>query len=199
MPDIVNSTSYVVRNASLTAHHFSVSAVQDGAPGPQATEAFAPKHTLSAAEAALAYRVQSSVVVPGSCEAHTGDALERRYVEAAISCRPVGARLHKPTFLYVTQLKPGTQNAYERARFASDMDTGGGCGDGPGYPEHGVRGTWTANHKTYGDTYCFVAGNYSVLVWTYYQGNVVFEANGRAPTTRTGLWNWWLRLPADLR
>jgi hypothetical protein len=79
------------------------------------------------------------------------------------------------------------------------MDTGGGCGDGPAYPEHGVRGTWTANHKTYGDTYCFVVQNFSVLVWTYYKDNIVFEANGRAPTTRTGLWNWWLRLPADLR
>jgi hypothetical protein len=125
---------------------------------------------------------------PGSCQADTSDE-ESTYVSAAVSCTPaspIGA--DGPQSLFASQLT-GSQNAYEQDQFGK-MQLKAGCESY--YPESGTHATWSIDGKTMGDEYCFENGGHNVFAWTYYKENISIQIEGTAPTTRTGLHDWWM-------
>jgi hypothetical protein len=196
-PDIVHGTVVRVHDVSLTAHRYQVVAVRGSETSEAVTEAYQPSNHLSAGEAVLAYKLPDSLAKPGTCSSFTHSARLRGLVSAAVSCDPAHPGAHGPADLYALQLKPGTQNEYER-RLYGHPKVQSGCGNG--YPSSGTQGSWTFHGKRMGDEYCFLTSSgVSLFAWTYYRQNILFSSEGSAPTTRSGLHTWWEKTPAELR
>jgi hypothetical protein len=201
-PDTINDTSIIVDNSSLTSHQYTVAAVSGSETGPPASQKYSPQNDLSAAEAALAYKLPSSMVRTGSCKAYHSDENHAGWnVIAAIYCTPAaGARADGPKIVYVDQTRPGRLRDYERGYFGISR-IGGGCNSS--YPASGVKGTW--NYKKgepiQGDTFCRInSSNYAEWAWSYTKDNIMMEVAGSATTTsRAGLFNWWQSRNAALR
>jgi hypothetical protein len=182
-------TTYVLPMSVYASHHFSIRAVSGSRTGPEALIAWTPAHELTDPEATLAYKLTSSMVKAGSCTADTADEDKSIYVSAAVSCDPTAAGPSGPPVVFALQLKPGTQNAFEKDHFGT-FESRVGCENS--YPDAGTQSTWELSNKTIGDEFCFRASNgTSVFAWTYYDDNVCIQVEGGLPTTRTGLHTWW--------
>jgi hypothetical protein len=190
-PAISSGTTYVAKNAIYSSHIFTVTAVNGSRTGQPATTSWTPKHKLSAGEMALAYRLPSSFVVPGSCQSSAPDS---DYISAEVSCDPASPRSDGPTILYADQIKSGDESAYESRAFGSNLPSRAGCHNV--YPASGTEGTWSSDGKTIGNEYCFLASNGdSVFAWTYSADSIVLQIQGAPPATRTGLNAWWYATP----
>jgi hypothetical protein len=197
-PATISGTSYTVTDAIYAPHQFEVAAVNGSETGPNATSAsYTPAHQLSAGQQAMAYKMPTSLVKPGTCTADTADENSSIYVSAAVSCEPAsGARHDGPQVLYALQLTPGDQNKYEQAHFGH-MASRAGCESS--FPASGTHGVWSVNGKTQGDEYCYANNGHNVFAWTYYRENIAIQIEGTSPTTRSGLHAWWQARSAELQ
>jgi hypothetical protein len=187
-PETITGTSYTVKNAIYSTHHFTVAALSDGDAGAATTATYTPLHELTADQAALAYKLTTDLVDPTSCKGDSADE-ENVYVSAAVSCIPTDPGGSGPPILYASQLTSGDQNNYEQDHFGR-MQSKVGCEDS--FPASGTHATWQLSGTTIGDEYCFQASNLTnVFAWTYYDENIVIQIEGKYPATRSGMHEWW--------
>jgi hypothetical protein len=192
-PQSVSGTSVTLKNVVYTEHHFVVSAVQGGKAGLPSFKAWTPDKPLTAAQAALAYKLPADMVEPGSCISSYVTGTDKSYVSAVVSCSPANVSSSDgPKNLYADQINDGDYQSFVNSHFGTNLPQRKGCDDS--FPSAVSQWYWVnGNNQKQGDEFCWYNSDSdtSVFAWSYLAANVVVQVEGSYPTTRTGLHDWW--------